>query len=160
LDAIPTLATARYYSAINFAGDRKDGLLAKTTLGKIRLTPDHAAQALHVLIADGKIAAKAVTDALKRRESMIADLRKRLAALEAGVMAKDGPFPMSLSRARRGRRKAKRKVSAARRAALKLHGRYLGLVRTLPKAAKAKIKAIREKSGVKAAIAAAKRLGR
>jgi hypothetical protein len=38
-------------------------------------------------------------------------------------------------------------------------GRYMAAVRQLPKAARAKIKAVREKSGVRAAIAAAKRMG-
>jgi hypothetical protein len=49
-------------------------------------------------------------------------------------------------------------MTVARRAALKLHGQYLGHVRKLSKANKAKIKAIREKSGVRAAIAAARRM--
>jgi hypothetical protein len=41
-----------------------------------------------------------------------------------------------------------------------LHGQYLGYVRTLSKAAKAKVKAIRKKSGVRAAIAAARRMAK
>ena len=94
---------------------------------------------------------------------MVSELRKRLAVLE-GVNAKNGPFPMRAAAVRRaGRkatRKAKRRVSAARRAAMRAQGRYLGAIRQLSKAARKKIKAIREKSGVKAAIAAAKRMTR
>jgi hypothetical protein len=116
----------------------------------IRIAAKDAAHALHLLIAEGKIAAKDVTSALKRREAMIADLRKRLAALEAGVV----------SAGRAIERKAKRRLTPKRRAELKLHGQYLGYVRTLSSAAKAKVKAIREKSGVRAAIAAARRMAK
>lgn len=59
--------------------------------------------------------------------------------------------------ARNAGRKAKLRVSAATRAAWAAQGRYMAAVRRLPKAARARIKAIREKSGVRAAIAAAKR---
>jgi hypothetical protein len=114
------------------------------------ISSERAAHALHLLIAEGKVKAQDVTNALKRREAMIADLRKRLAALEVGVV----------SAGRRIERTAKRRLTAERRAALKLHGQYLGFVRPLPKAAKAKIKAIREKAGVRAAIAAARKMAR
>jgi hypothetical protein len=116
----------------------------------------HAAHALHVLIADGKIAAKDVTNALRRRESMIADLRQRLSALENGLAT--GMADARKAVTRRARRTPRRRVSAARRAAMKLHGRYLGTVRPLSKAARAKVKAVREKSGVHAAIKAARRM--
>jgi hypothetical protein len=134
--------------------------LKRNSRKSLNLTATHAAQAIHVLIADGKIAARDVTAALKRREEMIHDLRHRLAALEGGPQAKDGPFAMTTDVARRGRRRTRPKLSAARRAALKLHGRYIGSVRTLPKAAKAKIKALRERRGVRAAIAAAKKMAK
>ena|SRR5450755_1371369 len=49
-------------------------------------------------------------------------------------------------------------VSAARRKQMAEHGAYLGSVRPLSKANRAKIKAIRQKSGVRAAIAHAKKL--
>jgi hypothetical protein len=120
---------------------------ARTTL---KITSDRAAHALHVLIADGKIVAKDVTAALKRREAMIADLRKRLAALELGVV--------SMKATGKQARKVRRKMTVARRAALKLHGQYLGHVRKLSAANRARIKAIREKSGVRAAIAAARKM--
>lgn len=121
----------------------------------LRIATEHAAHALHLLIAEGKIAATDVTNALKRREALIADLRQRLTALEAGALVKTGV------ETRKGRvRRRRRKISAATRAKFRAQGRYMAALRRLPKAARAKAKAIREKSGVRAAIAAAKRMGK
>lgn len=129
----------------------------RTATKTLKVSQEQATRALHVLVSEGKIAAREVYGALKRRENLIRQLRERLAALE-----KDGPFPMktaALKRAgRKAARNAKRRVSAARRAAMKAQGRYLGAIRGLSKQARVKIKAIREKSGVTAAIAAAKRV--
>ena len=58
------------------------------------------------------------------------------------------------------KRKARKPMSAARKASLQLHGKYLGVTRTLSSASKAKVKAIRAKHGVRKAIAAAKRMGK
>ncbi len=58
---------------------------------------------------------------------------------------------------REPRRKA---VSAALKATRQAQGRYLGAIRQLSKAARKQIKAIREKSEVKAAVAAAKRMAK
>ena len=124
--------------------------MKRRTNTNLKIAANHAVHALHQLIAEGKIKAQDVASALKRREAMIADLRQRLSALEAGVVS---------AGARIGR-SAKRRLTAERRAALKLHGQYLGLVRPLSKAANAKIKAIRAKAGVRAAIAAAKKMGK
>lgn len=122
----------------------------------LTLTADRAAHVLHILIAEGKLTAKHVSDALKRREEMIHELRQRLDALERGVVSTVEKTGRKV--ARKVERKLKRRMSGARRAALKLHGKYLGSVRPLSKANRAKVKAIREKSGVRAAIAAAKRM--
>lgn len=129
--------------------------MAKKPLSVLSLTPEYALRALHVLIADGKLAAKDVTHALKRREAMIRELRQRLAALEHGVAAIVADAQKAVTR-----RKPKRRVTPARRAAMKLHGKYLGTIRPLSKANRARVKAIREKSGVRAAIAVAKRMAR
>jgi len=51
----------------------------------------------------------------------------------------------------------KLKLSPARKAALKIQGTYIGLVRGLPAAQKAKIKALAKKKGMKAAVEAMKR---
>ncbi len=56
------------------------------------------------------------------------------------------------------RPRRRRPLSPARRAALVLQGRYLGYMRQLKPAQKAKVKKIRAVKGIRAAIAAAKRL--
>jgi hypothetical protein len=132
--------------------------LKRNTNKTLTITPDRAVNALRILIAEGKIAAADVTAALKRREQLIRDLRQRLLTLERGAMS---AMRMAGKRVRdRAARRPKRKITAARRAALKLHGRYLGHIRTLPKAARSRIKAIRERSGVQAAIGAAQKLAK
>lgn len=124
----------------------------------LKLNAEQAVKVLHHLIAEGKLAASDVMNALKRREAMIADLRRRLMALEQGEIAKIGATGKGL--ARKVQRKARRRLSAATRAKYRLMGKYMGTVRNLPKDAKAKISAIREKSGLTVAIAAARKMAK
>jgi hypothetical protein len=130
--------------------------LKRKTRKTLRLTGDHAAHALHILIADGKLAAKDVASALKRREGLIRDLRQRLVALEQGAVSTIERTGKKV--ARKVAPKGRRAMSPARRAALKLHGRYLGTVRSLSKTNRSKVKSIREKKGVRAGIAAARKM--
>lgn len=58
---------------------------------------------------------------------------------------------------RRGR---KLTLSPARRASLRLQGQYMGYVRTLTATQKARVKALRTKKGVRAAIKLARSLAR
>lgn len=51
-------------------------------------------------------------------------------------------------------------ISPARRAALKLQGQYMGYLRRLKPKQRARVKAVREKKGFRAAIAEAKRVGK
>jgi len=51
-------------------------------------------------------------------------------------------------------------ITPKRRAALKLQGQYMGYMRQLPARKKALVKAVKEKRGVEAAIAAARKLRR
>ena len=53
----------------------------------------------------------------------------------------------------------KLQLSPERRRALKIHGQYLGHIRLLEPAQKARVKAAKAKGGYRAAIALAKRLG-
>ena len=126
----------------------------------LTFTPEHAAHALHVLIADGKLAASDVAAALKRREAMIRALRQKLIAFEREEIAKIERAGRPLGRRVSRKPKRRMRMSPARRAALQLHGKYLGHIRTLPKAARARVKALREKSGVLAAIRAARKMAR
>ena len=115
-------------------------------------SPERAAQALSILIHEGKLKAKDVAGALRRRDAMIRDLREKLVALERGASS-------ALSNVATGRgRRWKKRISKAQRAARQAQGRYLGAIRRLSKADRAKAKTIREKSGVRAAIAEAKRM--
>lgn len=118
------------------------------------LSPDRAAQAVSILIHEGKLKLLDLARALQRREKIVSELRARLASLGEG----------SGNGRRRGRRqktktrKSTKRISKAQLTARQAQGRYLGAIRRLSPAARAKVKAIHEKSGVRAAIAAAKRM--
>jgi len=128
------------------------------------LPPDRAARALSVLIDEGKLKLRDVTKALQRREKMIRELRAKLASLGEEVSGAASRLT------RRSRRKAgarirkiatkTRRISKAQRAARQAQGRYLGAIRRLSAEARAKVRDIRAKSGVRAAIAAAKRMAK
>jgi hypothetical protein len=125
-----------------------------------KLSGDEAVAALRWLVARGTIGVGHITDALKRRQNLVKEIRERLAALGAeGVrLLKGGPFPISAKRPPAKRRR--RKASPAAKKAWALQGAYMGSVRALSKANRLKIRAVREKSGVRAAIAAAKKLAK
>lgn len=132
----------------------------------LNLSAEDARRALHVLVSEGKVAARDVVRAIQRRHKLIAEIRERLVALgEDGVklasrLSKESPVPRLVAAgkraARAGRRRGKRAISAATRAKYQAQGRYMAAVRPLSKALRAKIKEIRNKSGVDAAVRAAK----
>jgi hypothetical protein len=124
------------------------------------LSPDRAAQAVSILVHEGKLRVQDLARALERREKMVSELRARLASLgeSSGNGRRRG---RRKKRARQTRpRKAAKRISKRQRAARQAQGRYLGAIRRLSKADRAKIKAIREKSGVRAAIAAANKMAK
>jgi hypothetical protein len=127
--------------------------MRKKTVNAVRLTGQHAAQALQMLMADGKIAARDVVAALRRREKTVRELRARLTALgedvEAIVRTANGSARV---------KKARKQITRAQRTARQAQGRYMAAVRQLSKDARKKIKALRAKSGVDAAIREARRL--
>jgi hypothetical protein len=140
--------------------------MARRRRSPLALSAEQAMQALAVLIQEGKLRAGEVQKVLQRRDRLIRDLRAKLAALEAGVVKagrrvlKNGFFPTARKVRTEKRRTARRKprISAATRKMYQMQGRYMAALRPLSKEARAKIKAIREKSGVQAAIAVAKRM--
>jgi hypothetical protein len=142
--------------------------MARRRRSSLALSAQQAQAALGVLVQEGKLKAGEIRKALQRRDRLIKALKARLAAIETGVvsigrrMLKDGPFPMAGKRKTATRRPARRKprISAATRKMYQQQGRYMAAVRQLPKDARAKVKEIREKSGVRAAIAAAKRIAK
>ena len=125
------------------------------------LSAEHAAIALQLLIADGKVAAADVTRALKNREKMISDLRARLAALETAAR----PAARRLARAVESRRavraarpKARRALSEAQSTARKAQGQYLGAIRRLSQGRACEDQGDPRSLGVAAAIKTARRM--
>jgi hypothetical protein len=143
------------------------GIMARRRRSALALSGQQAQAALGVLIQEGKLAASEVKKALQRRDRLLRALRASLAALEAGAVKigrqfKDSPFAIGrrAKTAKRSTNRRKPRISAATRKMYQQQGRYMAAVRRLPEAARAKVKAIREKSGVRAATAAAKRMAK
>jgi hypothetical protein len=113
------------------------------------------------LVARGTIKVSHIKDALRRRESLVREIRLHLATLGADGLRllKDGPFPIGAKAAPRST-SLRRKAPSKARAAWKAQGQYLGAVRRLSKTDRLRVRAIREKSGPRAAIAAAKRMAK
>ena len=142
--------------------------MAKRRRSSLALSAEQARQALAVLIQEGKLAAGEVQKALQRRDRLIRALRDRLTALgeDAGRVGrrllKGAVFSVGrktgATKPRAKRRKPR--ISAATRKMYQAQGRYMAAVRQLPKAARAKIKAIRARSGVAAATVAAKKMAK
>jgi len=100
-----------------------------------------------------------------RRRSVTTELRtirRHLAAIDQ-ALARLGPRLRALGSARAegtNRPARKLKLSPARRAALKLQGRYMGYVRNLGPRQKTRVKAERAANGLPAAISLAKSLAK
>jgi hypothetical protein len=141
-------------------------MMARRRRSSLSLSAEQAQAALTVLIQEGKLAAGEVRKALQRRDRLIRDLRAKLAALATGTVTVGKRLGGSLLMPRKAwtvkRKVARRKprISAATRKIYQQQGRYMAALRPLTKEQRAKVKAIREKSGVRKAIAAAKGLAR
>jgi len=129
------------------------------------ISAEEARQALQVLVEEGRVAAREVASALRRRDKRIRELREKLAALGAEASAafqraarRARPGRVARQRAKAVRRRAKRTITRAQRVARQAQGRYMAAIRRLSKDSKEKVRAIRKSSGVRAAIAAAKKL--
>lgn len=131
--------------------------MKRRTRKALKLTAEHAARALHALVADGKLAAQDVITALKRREKLIKELKDRFAAFEVKGVAAMTQVRRAVTR-KAGRKKPK--LSAATRAKYRQQGRYLAAIRRLSKVDRAKIKRLRTRAGAVAAIKAAGELAR
>ena len=140
--------------------------MARHQESSLAVSGEHARQALAILVQEGKLKASEVRKALQRRDRLIKALRASLTALEAGAVTVGKRITETLSAARKARttrRKMARKkprISAATRKIYQQQGRYMAALRPLSKEARAKIRAIRGKSGVQAAIAAAKKMAK
>ncbi len=130
----------------------------------MKLTPGESHYVLQSLILRGSIKPALVEKTLRGREAEIRSLRDRLASLEG---ASDGAQPRRRGPGRpRGSGKpaaaskvSRRRMSPKVRALRRLQGKYMGLVRGLKVAEKARVRSVREKQGMGAAIALASSLG-
>jgi hypothetical protein len=119
----------------------------------MNLTPQQAHYVLRVLMSQGRVRTSQVERALRGREEEIRALKERLASLQAMGASDSGGRSRSRGRAARAARPArKRRMSARVRALRRLQGRYMGYVRRLKPAEKARVRAVREKQGMAAAI--------
>jgi hypothetical protein len=118
----------------------------------MKMTPDESHYVLQTLISQKRIRESQVRAVLNGRAKEIAELRQRLATLEGmkGRAARRGG-----RRAGANRRPARRRrvaISPRVRALRRLQGKYMGYVRRLKPAEKARVRAVREKQGMPAAI--------
>jgi hypothetical protein len=137
----------------------------------VKLTQEQAYFVLITLISAGKFSMKRVRDVLRKRDQEIKSIRQRIAELEAyGVggarrrgtrtarkVATSAPTAEPATGAEAAtskRRKLPPKILAFRRK----QGTYMGLVRQLSAAEKARVRTVREKNGIVAAIKLAKSL--
>jgi hypothetical protein len=127
----------------------------------MQMTPSEAHYALQKLISQGRIREAQVRAVLNGRSQEIAVLREQLATLE-GI---DG---RGSRRGARGTSRGKRAPARRRRVAIspkvralrRLQGKYMGYVRRLKPAEKARVRAVREKQGMQAAIRLASSLSK
>ncbi len=91
----------------------------------------------------------------------LASARRSLRALELSLgrlAAQVRDISQNNSAKPAGKPRRKLKLMPARLKALRLHGRYLGYIRQLKSRARAEVRALRAKKGVRAAIARARKL--
>ena len=130
----------------------------------MKLTPSQSHYVLGVLMSSGRVREGHVRTALKGRDEEIRTLRERLAALEqlsaAGGRAPRGRRRRAARAAKPARRARRAPLSPKVRALRRLQGKYMGYVRRLKAGEKAKVRAVREKQGMDAAIKLAQSLGK
>lgn len=114
------------------------------------MTPAESQYVLQTLLSQGKIRQNQVNAVLGGRAKEIANLRERLAALEGIQGASRRPGRRKASAAARPVRRIT--ISPKVRALRRLQGKYMGYVRRLKAAEKARVREVREKQGMQAAI--------
>ncbi len=125
------------------------------------MTPDESHYVLQSLLSRGAIRLSQVDKTLRGREDEIRSLRERLASLEGMPTRARAGRPVGRPRAVAAKpvRKTRKKMSPKVQALRRLQGRYMGLVRGLKPAEKARVRSTREKQGMGPAIALASSLG-
>lgn len=125
----------------------------------MRITPAESHYVLQSLMSQGRVRLNQVKAVLNGRSKVIAELRERLASLEGmgGGGARGRKARTSSTRAPKKRRVA---ISPKVRALRRLQGKYMGYVRRLKPAEKARVREVREKQGMQAAIKLASSLAK
>ena len=127
----------------------------------MKLDPRQSHYVLQALLAQRKVGARHVRAILEDWRKEIAALRERLATLEElGVRGAEKAGRRVAVKAGRAEARVKRRLSPKVRALRRQQGRYMGLVRRLKAGQKARVRAVREKKGLPAAIRLALSLGR
>ncbi len=115
----------------------------------MKLTANQSHYVLDNLVSQHKVRAAQVQKILRGRAQEIRSLRERLASLEG--LGKERSARRGARR--RGARKPRRRAMSARvRALRRLQGKYMGYVRNLKAAEKARVRSVREKQGMGAAV--------
>jgi hypothetical protein len=114
------------------------------------MTPAESHYVLQSLMSQGRVRQNQVKAVLNGRSKEIADLRERLASLE-GIGSGSGSARRAAG-ARRATGKRRVAISPKVRALRRLQGKYMGYVRRLKPAEKARVRTVREKQGMQAAI--------
>jgi hypothetical protein len=123
----------------------------------------NAGQAQYVvrrILAERKVPVSVVRQYLEELDSEIATLEQQLELLRAASgegTSRRGSGPRPGGGVGSNGRRRRRNLSPARRESLRLQGHYLALIRQIPARKRAQYKAIVEKSGKEAAIAALRR---
>jgi hypothetical protein len=117
----------------------------------MRMTPAESHYVLQSLMSQGRVRLNQVKAVLNGRSKVIAELRERLASLEGigGGARRRGRKAATSTRTTKKRRVA---ISPKVRALRRLQGKYMGYVRRLKPAEKARVREVREKQGMQAAI--------
>jgi len=123
----------------------------------MRMTPAESHYVLQTLLAQRKVRESQINAVLGGRAKEIATLRERLAALE-GIPGSSRGKSRPRTKAPAARRRSV-KISPKVRALRRLQGKYMGYVRRLKPAEKARVREVREKQGMQAAIRLASSLG-
>lgn len=127
----------------------------------MKLDPRQSHYVLQALLARRKVGARHVREILRDWQKEVAALRERLATLEElGVQGARKVGRQVAVEVARGKKRLKRRLSPRVRALRRQQGQYMGLVRRLKPAEKARVSAVRQKKGLPAAIRLALSLGR
>ncbi len=126
----------------------------------MKITHAESHYVLQALMSQGRVRLNQVKAVLNGRSKVIAELRERLASLEG--MGGGG------TRGARGRKAGATRATKKRRVAIspkvralrRLQGKYMGYVRRLKPAEKARVREVREKQGMQAAIKLASSLAK